>query len=290
MWRKQSRTFVGWEGDQWSSGVVRLEERAIQRGFLWIKWHWKSPVQSLFDQSVHWQRTTYLGKTMDKVSLVKVERLRKLFKRERRPHCFGKTFCFVLSGIILDKLQETGYKQAQMAFLPPNIGTNRRRGHYLCLNEEVPVDKKIPHRLNPSCRHCCNLLEPCNRKSRRVCRPEAWTSILHEDFIKRCTYTFSERATAYLAFWSSICCPEYIFLLGSWSTLPERVPSSLFAFRTLSMKEWLFIWLEKKRCLTRNCESSPLLQRGQPPSRSPEREQSSVVCPASWTTLSRALG
>ena len=134
-----------------------------------------------------------------------------------------------------------------MTFLPPKIGTNRRRGHYLCLNEEVPVDKKIPHRLNPSCRHCCNLLEPCNRKSRRVCRPEAWTSILHEDFIKRCTYTFSERATAYLAFWSSICCPEYIFLLGSWSTLPERVPSSLFAFRTWSMKEWLFIWLEKKK-------------------------------------------
>ena len=112
---------------------------------------------------------------MDKVSFVKVERLRKLFKRERRPHCFGKTFCFVLKVNIFDKLQETGYKQAQMAFLPPKIGTNRRRGHYLCLNEEVPVDKKIPHRLNPSCRHCCNLLEPCNRKSRRVCRPEAWT-------------------------------------------------------------------------------------------------------------------
>ena len=36
----------------------------------------------------------------------------------------------------------------------------------------------------------------------------------------------------YLAFWSSICWPEYIFLLGSWSTLAESVPSNLFAFLT----------------------------------------------------------
>ena len=64
--------------------------------------------------------------------------------------------------------------------------------------------------------------------------------ILHEDFIKKVHFYFLRRATAYLAFWSSICCPEYIFLLGSWSTLPERVPSSLFAFRTLLMKEWLW--------------------------------------------------
>ena len=102
----------------------------------------------------------------------------------------------------------------------------------------------------------------------------------------------SHSCTAYLAFWSSICCPEYIFLLGSWSTLPERVPSSLFAFRTFSMKEWLWcnhhiiIDYWKKVKLS---ESSPPLQKGQPPSRSPEREQSSVVCPTSWTTLSRAL-
>ena len=113
--------------------------------------------------------------------------------------------------------------------------------------------------------------------------------ILHEDFIKKVHFYFLRRATAYLAFWSSICCPEYIFLLGSWSTLPERVPSSLFAFRTLSMKEWLFIWFENKG-VDKESESSPLLQRGRPPSQSPEREQSSLVCPASWTTLSRALG
>ena len=45
-------------------------------------------------------------------------------------------------------------------------------------------------------------------------------------------------------------------------------------------------WLFRKK--VKSSESSPLLQRGQPPFQSPEREQSFAVCPASWTTLSRA--
>ena len=235
MWRKQSRTFVGWEGDQWSSGVVRLEQRAIQREFLWIKWHWKSPVQSLFDQSVHWKRTTYLGKTMDKVSFVKVERLRKVFKRERRPHCFGKTFCFVLKVNIFDKLQETGYKQAKMAFLPPKLAQIGKEDTTFVSMKKFQLTRRS---LIVSTRVAATVAIFLNLATGKVeeCVGQRLELILHEDFIKSCTYNFSERATAYLAFWSSICCPEYIFLLGSWSTLPERVPSSLFAFRTLSMK------------------------------------------------------
>ena len=85
----------------------------------------------------------------------------------------------------------------------------------LCFNEEVPVDEKVSHCLNTCCCHCCNLLEPLK--------------------IFFCLIQLSEEFkwyASYLAFWSSICWPEYIFLLGSWSTLPERVPSNLFAFLT----------------------------------------------------------
>ena len=50
------------------------------------------------------------------------------------------------------------------------IGTNRPRsaGQYLCLDEEVPVDKKIPHSLNPGGCHRGDLLEPCNRRHKIV--------------------------------------------------------------------------------------------------------------------------
>ena len=37
--------------------------------------------------------------------------------------------------------------------------------HDLCFQEEVPVDEKIPHRLNTGCRHRGNLFEPVREGS-----------------------------------------------------------------------------------------------------------------------------